>query len=44
MAVWEDLWELCEEMDGVRLWSKRSSTSFKLEVFNCDSEPGSGVC
>lgn len=42
MAVCEDLRELCEEVDGVRLRSKRSSTSFRLELFNCDSE--SWVC
>ena len=37
----EDLRELREEEEAVRLWSKRSSTSFRLEVFSCDSEPES---
>ena len=38
MAVWEDLRELREEEEGVRLRLKRSSASFRLEVFSCDSE------
>ncbi len=38
-AVCEDLQELLEEVEGVRLLLKRSKTSFSLEEFNCDSEP-----
>lgn len=38
IAVCEDLWELRDEVDGVRLLLKRSSTSFREDVFNCDSE------
>lgn len=37
-AVCEDLQELLEEVEGVRLLLKRSRTSFSLEEFNCDSE------
>ena len=34
-AVWEeDLRELCEEAEGVRLRSKRSSASFRPHVFS----------
>lgn len=37
----EDLRELRDEAEGVRLRSNRSSASFRLEVFNWDSEPES---
>lgn len=34
----EDLRELREEVEGVRLWSKRSKASLRLDVFSSDSE------
>lgn len=37
----EDLRELREEVEGVLLWSNRSSASFRLDVLSCDSEPES---
>lgn len=37
----EDLRELREEVEGVRLWSNRSRASFRLDVFSCDSDPES---
>lgn len=43
-AVWEDLRELRDEADGVRLWSNRSKASFKLKVLSWDSEPESWDC
>lgn len=43
-AVCDDLRELRDETEGVRLWSKRSKTSFRLEVLSWDSEPESWDC
>lgn len=43
-AVCEDLRELRDEAEGVRLWLKRSSASFRLAVLSCDSEPESCDC
>lgn len=43
-AVWEDLRELRDDAEGVRLWLKRSRTSFRLEVLSWDSEPESWDC
>lgn len=43
-AVCEDLRELREEAEGVRLWLKRSRASFRLDVFSWDSEPESWDC
>lgn len=37
----EDLRELLEEVEGVRLWSNLSRASLRLDVFSCDSEPES---
>lgn len=44
IAVWEDLRELRDDTEGVRLWLKRSRTSFRLEVLSWDSEPESWDC
>lgn len=43
-AVCEDLRELRDEAEGVRLWLKRSSASFRLAVLSWDSEPESCEC
>ena len=43
-AVCEDLRELRDDADGVRLWLKRSRASFRLEVSSWDSEPESWDC
>lgn len=40
----EDLRELLEEVEGVRLWSNLSRASLRLDVFSCDSEPESWLC
>jgi len=40
----EDLWELWEDVEGVWLGSKRSSASFRLEVFSWDSDSESWLC
>lgn len=40
----EDLRELRDEAEGVRLWLKRSRASFRLEVLSWDSEPESWDC
>lgn len=37
----EDLRELREDVEGVRLRSNRSSASLRLDVFSCDSDPES---
>lgn len=37
----EDLRELLEEVEGVRLWSNLSRASLRLDVFSCDSDPES---
>lgn len=40
----EDLRELLEEVEGVRLWSNLSRASLRLDVFSWDSEPESWLC
>ncbi len=37
----EDLRELPDVVEGVRLWSNRSRASLRLDVFSWDSEPES---